>query len=270
MTLKRGSTGSEVSAWQTFLRGQGFGIEVDGVFGLGTEDATKAFQRSRGLTPDGLVGPATAAAAAPAAATPAAPSSSPAPAASGRLTSRGRELIKGFEGLVLTAYPDGKNGDGSPKYSVGYGHNGVAKGTTITRADADRYFDADVARFEAAVLKAAPRAEPHEFDAMVSLAYNIGSDAFSKSTVARRHGQGDTTGAADAILMWNKADGAINKTLERRRERERAVYLHANYSGPIDPGAPAPPKAPPRAAGGGGLIALVVLGAGVAAAMLRR
>lgn len=62
--LRRGSRGEEVERWQQFLVGQGFlrGV-ADGVFGERTEKASKAFQQSRGLTGDGLVGPRTLAAA---------------------------------------------------------------------------------------------------------------------------------------------------------------------------------------------------------------
>lgn len=49
--LRRGSKGAEVKILQTHL-----GIASDGSFGPGTENAVRAFQRSRGLTPDGVVG----------------------------------------------------------------------------------------------------------------------------------------------------------------------------------------------------------------------
>ena len=49
--LRRGSRGAEVKILQTHL-----GIASDGAFGPGTENAVRAFQRSRGLTPDGIVG----------------------------------------------------------------------------------------------------------------------------------------------------------------------------------------------------------------------
>ena len=49
--LRRGSKGAEVKILQSHL-----GIASDGSFGPGTENAVRAFQRSRGLTPDGVVG----------------------------------------------------------------------------------------------------------------------------------------------------------------------------------------------------------------------
>jgi len=53
-TIRNGSKGADVAAWQTFLR-----LKADGVFGPATQAATVAFQKSRGLPADGVVGPAT-------------------------------------------------------------------------------------------------------------------------------------------------------------------------------------------------------------------
>lgn len=57
-TLRRGSIGSDVSRWQGIL-----GVQADGNFGPQTEAATKAWQLSHKLVADGVVGPATWAAA---------------------------------------------------------------------------------------------------------------------------------------------------------------------------------------------------------------
>lgn len=61
--LKRGSSGPDVLTLQTTLKQLGFDPRgVDGVFGAGTEAAVIAFQKAKGLTPDGIVGPGTMAA----------------------------------------------------------------------------------------------------------------------------------------------------------------------------------------------------------------
>lgn len=61
--LKRGSSGPDVLTLQSALKQLGFDPNgVDGRFGAGTEAAVKAFQQSKGLTADGLVGPGTMAA----------------------------------------------------------------------------------------------------------------------------------------------------------------------------------------------------------------
>ena len=55
--LRRGSEGTDVKRWQTFLVGQNhLHSDVDGDFGVKTETATKAFQRAQGLGSDGIVG----------------------------------------------------------------------------------------------------------------------------------------------------------------------------------------------------------------------
>ncbi|MGA7936048.1 MAG: peptidoglycan-binding domain-containing protein [Kovacikia sp.] len=58
--LALGSEGPGVAAVQQRLTNIGFPVRVDGVFGYETDDAVRAFQASNGLTPDGVVGPATA------------------------------------------------------------------------------------------------------------------------------------------------------------------------------------------------------------------
>lgn len=61
--LKRGSTGPDVLTLQTTLKQFGFDPRgVDGIFGPGTQAAVIAFQKAKGLTPDGIVGPKTMAA----------------------------------------------------------------------------------------------------------------------------------------------------------------------------------------------------------------
>lgn len=56
-TLRRGSQGDEVADLQTILNARyGADLEVDGNFGKATEAAVKAFQKSNGLTADGVAG----------------------------------------------------------------------------------------------------------------------------------------------------------------------------------------------------------------------
>ena len=61
--LRLGSSGPDVLTLQSTLKQLGFDPNgVDGTFGPGTEAAVKAFQQSKGLTPDGIAGPNTMAA----------------------------------------------------------------------------------------------------------------------------------------------------------------------------------------------------------------
>ena len=63
LVLKIGSSGSDVLTLQTSLKQLGFDPNgVDGIYGPGTEAAVIAFQKAKGLTPDGICGPNTMAA----------------------------------------------------------------------------------------------------------------------------------------------------------------------------------------------------------------
>ena len=55
-TLKKNSQGSQVKKLQKLLNILGAALEVDGVFGTGTESAVKKFQQDKGLLVDGVVG----------------------------------------------------------------------------------------------------------------------------------------------------------------------------------------------------------------------
>lgn len=137
---------------------------------------------------------------------------------------RGLALIKEFEGLHLKAYlcP-------AKVWTIGYGSTGphVKPGMVITEAQADALLLKDLDRFEDTVAQAAPSANRNQFDAMVSLAFNIGIGAFLKSSVLRRHLAGDHRGAAEAFGMWNKAGGRVLLGLQRRRAREADLYRDA-------------------------------------------
>lgn len=62
-SYKKGSTGTVVTQIQTKLKAWGYySGAVDGVFGSGTEQAVRTFQRTNGLTVDGKVGTQTLAA----------------------------------------------------------------------------------------------------------------------------------------------------------------------------------------------------------------
>lgn len=56
--LRRGMAGAPVQRLQTALRAAGQTLKVDGIFGIRTEAALRAFQQSRALVPDGIAGPA--------------------------------------------------------------------------------------------------------------------------------------------------------------------------------------------------------------------
>lgn len=59
LASERGDRGPEVAEIQTLLKGFGYTIVVDGTFGPQTEKAVRSWQKSNGLTVDGIAGPAT-------------------------------------------------------------------------------------------------------------------------------------------------------------------------------------------------------------------
>lgn len=60
----------------------------------------------------------------------------------------------------------------------------------------------------------------YEFDAYVSLAYNIGTGAFCSSTLVKKLNAGDYDGACEQILRWNKVGGKVVQGLTARRQSE--------------------------------------------------
>jgi lysozyme len=142
------------------------------------------------------------------------------------INSAGMSLVQRFEGLYLTAYDDGGG-----TLTIGYGHTGpdVIPGLTITEARANELLIEDLAGAAAAIQKLAPAADDNEFSALVSLAFNVGVEAVSNSTVLRLFRAGDKMGAAEAFLLWDKMhiNGVLTKTrgLLRRRLAEAELFL---------------------------------------------
>lgn len=58
-TLRRGSKGELVTQLQDLLSKDGSTLQIDGIFGIGTQSAVKAFQKKHNLKVDGIVGPKT-------------------------------------------------------------------------------------------------------------------------------------------------------------------------------------------------------------------
>lgn len=67
----------------------------------------------------------------------------------------------------------------------------------------------------------------YEFDAYVSLSYNIGTSAFCKSTLVKKLNAGDYAGACQQILVWDKFKGKPLRGLTVRRQEEYAKCLNS-------------------------------------------
>ena len=65
----------------------------------------------------------------------------------------------------------------------------------------------------------------HEFDAYVSLAYNIGPGNFCRSTLVKKLNAKDYTGACREIKRWNRVGGKVLPGLTKRREKEYRLCM---------------------------------------------
>jgi lysozyme len=153
-----------------------------------------------------------------------------------RTTDRGLLALARHEGVVPAPYLDVKR-----VWTFGIGHTaaagapdparmprGMPAGLDAGIAQAFRLFRADLARYEAEVLRAVPAPlEAHEFDALVSFHYNTG--AIARAALTRALNAGDRAVAGPAFMNWLRP-----ASLRPRREAERDLFLHGRYpEGPI-------------------------------------
>nr|DAW37324.1 MAG TPA: Lysozyme [Caudoviricetes sp.] len=143
-----------------------------------------------------------------------------------RISENGIEFIRQLESEKLTAYPDIVG-----IWTIGVGHTGfvdgkpVARGMAITKEKSKEILTADLKRFESAVNDAVKvTLTQNQFDALVSLAFNIGEGAFARSTLVNKLNAGDKKGAAEQFLVWKNAGGRVSQGLLNRRQKEKAMF----------------------------------------------
>lgn len=149
------------------------------------------------------------------------------------ISETGLALIKSFEGKYYEGYlcPAGV-------WTIGYGHTGETlgqpspKGMRISDVDIDNLLKKDMNRFEKAVFRSVTvPIKQHQFDALVSFAFNVGAGALATSTLLKKLNSADYKGAAEQFLVWNKATNPQTKKkvalagLTRRRQAERHLFL---------------------------------------------
>ena len=106
--------------------------------------------------------------------------------------------------------------------TIGFGTTGGVKmGDTIKPPQAVARALGDVQKFEGA-LKQCVKVPLHqyEYDAYISLSYNIGSQAFCGSTLVKKLNAGDFDGACQQILRWDKFNNKPLAGLTKRRQAE--------------------------------------------------
>ena len=106
--------------------------------------------------------------------------------------------------------------------TIGFGTtDGVKLGDKITPPKALARALQDVQKFEGAIKKCVVvPLHQYEYDAYVSLSYNIGSGAFCSSTLVKKLNAQDYAGACQEILRWDRAKGRVVKGLTNRRQQE--------------------------------------------------
>ena len=149
-----------------------------------------------------------------------------------RLSQNGVNFIKSHEALRLKAYQDSKG-----VWTIGWGHTkNVHPGDVITREQAEQFIRDDFAWVERTlnVDLVAGRDKPlvtqNEFDALCSLVFNIGSNAYLDSTVRRKIRQGDKMAAARAFKMWVYSEHKFIQGLANRRADEVRLFLQSGQA----------------------------------------
>ncbi|WP_235003884.1 lysozyme [Jhaorihella thermophila] len=149
------------------------------------------------------------------------------------MTDRGLLALARHEGVVPGPYRDSTG-----TWTFGIGHTaaagppdpaemprGMPDDLDAGIQEAFRVFRTDLARYEAAVLRAVTvPLEAHEFDALVSFRYNTGG--ISRAALTRHLNAGNRVAATDAFLNWRKPASIIP-----RREAERDLFRHGRYPG---------------------------------------
>jgi len=143
-----------------------------------------------------------------------------------KTSQKGIDLIKKYESCKLTAY---QNKGDVP--TIGYGHTvGIDIGDEITQNEAEQLLTQDLVIFEwqlTYLIKydAGLLVEQNEFDALISLIFNIGIGNFRKSKTFKALKSKDET---EMIIQWldfNKAGGRYLKGLYKRRADEIRLYF---------------------------------------------
>lgn len=148
-----------------------------------------------------------------------------------RISDKGIALLVEFEGEILHVYKDPV---GLPTFGVGHlvtpaERDEFPVGKKIAKAVSREYLRRDVKRFEDAVnsLVMVPLTQ-NQFDALVSLVFNIGEGNFRKSSVLRHLNARNYSQAAASFMRFNKArkNGVLTvlSGLTRRRNAEIALF----------------------------------------------
>lgn len=131
-------------------------------------------------------------------------------------------FIQSWEGTERVAYLDSV---GVPTICTG-STKGVYVGQTATLGECEHRLIEDTTYAGKAIQRCVrEKITQDQYDALVSLAFNIGGGATCASTLVRKLNQGDCRGAAEQFLRWDYAKGKRLRGLTNRRMAERELFL---------------------------------------------
>jgi len=145
-----------------------------------------------------------------------------------KVNAEGYALIKKFEGCRLKAYKCPAN-----VWTIGYGNTfyedgmKVKEGDVITQQRAEEMAKFIIDQFAVSIAPFIQKTlTENQFSACVSLAYNIGTSGFKRSSVFKKLNinPNDPT-IADSFKLWNKGGGKVLAGLVKRREAEIQLYF---------------------------------------------
>lgn len=146
------------------------------------------------------------------------------------VSSSGKTMIKGFEGLRLTVYDDGAG-----NLTVGYGHKVVSgdnlkSGDTISQQKADAFFSSDIQVAENAInkLPKISKITQDQFDAIASLVFNVGTKPVTDTNNDLYKALNKDTFVQSEVVTgftYTKVNGVRNKGLVDRRNKELNLFF---------------------------------------------
>lgn len=149
-----------------------------------------------------------------------------------QISARGLDALKRYEALRLTMYDDSGGA-----CTIGYGHLVHKKKTGMNSKAEAPFVDgiseniaADLLLQDTLIAQGAVNhfvsvmLTQYQFDALVSLVFNIGGQAFKTSTLLKRLNGGDYVGAAKQFEAWVYDNGKRVKGLVNRRKQEQQMF----------------------------------------------
>lgn len=143
-----------------------------------------------------------------------------------KINKLGLDIIKTSESLSLKAYRCP-----SKVLTIGYGTTIYPNGKKVGEFDcttvelAESFLQHHCSSIEKVIIELVEAdLNENQFSALVSLVYNIGQGAFSKSTLLKKLNSGDYEEAANQFLEWRKSGKKILKGLEIRRAKEKELF----------------------------------------------